>query len=180
MPPVATSDDLTAALDLALKFELVQTLVDELSTSLEPSWTSFFVKKPVLFSGCVLRVRVGVASRSVHEVVSSSERSDINTCREEYQIVIVYSEVMKTLEVVSKMAFLVFKKRKFPRIFCKIPANAQFCEIILKIYLTKRKNAFEKLNYISFLTWAITENPKFRVFVIFLASKKIEHLNFVC
>ena len=59
---------------------------------------------------------------------------------------------MKTLEVVSKMAFLVFKKCKFPLIFCKMPAKAQFFEIILKIYLTKRKNAFEKLNHINFAT----------------------------
>ena len=58
---------------------------------------------------------------------------------------------MKTLEVVSKMAFLVFKKGKFPRIVCKIPAKSQLSEIILKIYLTKRRNAFEKLNHINFV-----------------------------
>ena len=70
---------------------------------------------------------------------------------------------MKTLEVVSKMAFLVFKKCKFPRIFCKIPAKTQFSEIILKIYLTNRKNAFEKVNHINFVTWAVTQNPNFQV-----------------
>ena len=59
---------------------------------------------------------------------------------------------MKTLEVVSKMAFLVFKKCKFPQIFRKIPAKTLFSEIILKIYLTKQKNAFEKLNHINFVT----------------------------
>ena len=89
-----------------------------------------------------------------------------------------YSEVLKTLEVVSKMAFLVFEKCKFPRIFCRIPARTQFSEIILKIYLTKRKNAFEKLNHINFVTWAVTENPNFRVLVISLAFKKIELLNY--
>ena len=57
MTPVATSDDLMAALDLPLVFGLVKISVDELSTSLGPSWTSYFVKKPVLLSGCVLRVQ---------------------------------------------------------------------------------------------------------------------------
>ena len=55
------------------------------------------------------------------------------------------------LKVVSKMAFYVFKKCKFPRIFCRIPAKSQFSEINLKIYLTKRKNAFEKLNHVNFV-----------------------------
>ena len=59
---------------------------------------------------------------------------------------------MKTLEVFSKMAFLVLKKCKFPRIFCKIPAKTQFFEIFLKIYLTKQKNALEKVNHINFVT----------------------------
>ena len=80
--------------------------------------------------------------------------------------------------MVSKIAFLVLKKCKSPRIFCKIPARTQFFEIILKIYLTKRKNAFEKLNHINFVTWAVTENTNFRVFVISLAVKKIELQNF--
>ena len=48
----------------------------------------------------------------------------------------------------------------------------------LKIYLTKRKNAFEKLNHVNFVAWAVTENPNFRVLVVSLARKKIEHLNF--
>ena len=59
---------------------------------------------------------------------------------------------MKTFEVVSKMAFLVFKKCKFPRTLCKIPTKTQFSEIILKIYRTKRKNAFEKVNHVNFVT----------------------------
>ena len=59
---------------------------------------------------------------------------------------------MKTLEVVIKMAFLVFKKCKFSRIFCKMPAKTEFSEITLKIYLTKRENAFEKLDHISFVS----------------------------
>ena len=57
---------------------------------------------------------------------------------------------MKTLEVVNKMAFIVFKK--FPQKFCKMSAKTQFFEIILKIILTERKNAFEKLNHISLVT----------------------------
>ena len=67
---------------------------------------------------------------------------------------------MKTLEVVFEMAFLVFKKRKIPRIFCKMPAITQYFEMILKVYLIKRENVFGKLNHISFVTWAVTENPE--------------------
>ena len=87
---------------------------------------------------------------------------------------------MKTHEQVSKMAFIVFKKCKCPRLFSKMPTKTQFSEIILKIYLTKRENAFEKLNHISFVTWAVTENPNFRVCVKVLARKKIDNLNFGC
>ena len=79
---------------------------------------------------------------------------------------------MKTLEVVIKMAF--------PQRFCKMVAKTQFLEIILKFYLTKRKNGFGKLNHISFITWAVVKNPKFRVFGVSLACKKFEHLNFGC
>ena len=79
---------------------------------------------------------------------------------------------MKALEVVIKMAFIVFKKCKFPRIFCKTPEKIQFSEITLTIYMTKRENAFEKLNHISFVSWAVTENPNFRDFVISLDRKK--------
>ena len=61
-----------------------------------------------------------------------------------------------------------------------MPAKTQFSEITLKIYLSKRENAFEKLNHISFVSWAVTENPNFRDFVISLARKKTEHLNLGC
>ena len=61
-----------------------------------------------------------------------------------------------------------------------MPATTQLFEIILKIFLTKRKNAFEKLNHISFVTAAVTENPNFRVSTKSLARKNIEHLKFGC
>ena len=76
------------------------------------------------------------------------------------------------------MAFLLIKKCKFPRFFCKMPAKTQFFEIILKFHPTKRENALENLNYVSFVNWAATVNPNFRVFVLSLARKKIEELNF--
>ena len=44
-----------------------------------------------------------------------------------------------------------------------------FFEITFKIHPTKRENVFEKLNHISFITWAVTENPNFRVIAIRLA-----------
>ena len=75
--------------------------------------------------------------------------------------------------VFIKMAFLVFKKCELPLMFCKLPAKTQLFEISLKIHLTKWENAFEKLNYISVVTWVVTENPNFRVFVISLALKKL-------
>ena len=52
-----------------------------------------------------------------------------------------------------------------------------FFEIILKIYPTKRENAVEALNCISFVTWAVLKNPKSRVLFISLARKMIK-LNF--
>ena len=39
--------------------------------------------------------------------------------------------------------------------------------VISKGRPTERENAFEKLNHISFLTWAVTENPNFWIFYIF-------------
>ena len=87
---------------------------------------------------------------------------------------------MKTLEVVIEMAFFVLKEFKFRFIFCKMPAKIQFFEIILRTYLSERKNALEKLNHTSFVTWAVTENPKFRVCVESVSRKKIEHLKFGC
>ena len=46
-----------------------------------------------------------------------------------------------------------------------MPAKTHFFEIILKVHWTKRENAFENLNYISFATWAVTENPNIRVYM---------------
>ena len=51
-------------------------------------------------------------------------------------------------------------------------------EIVLKVLPTKRKDALEKLNHISFFTWAVTENTNFWVFLIYLECKNIEQLNF--
>ena len=61
-----------------------------------------------------------------------------------------------------------------------MPAETQLFEISLEIHPTKRETAIENLNYISFVTWAVTENPNFRVHVIFLTLKMIEQLNFRC
>ena len=61
-----------------------------------------------------------------------------------------------------------------------MPAIRQLFILFLKIDPTQRQNAFENLNYISFDTWAVTENPNFQFFVITSACKKIEQLNFCC
>ena len=46
--------------------------------------------------------------------------------------------------------------------------------------LVHTRQVFEKLNQNNFVFWAVTKNPKFRVFLISLARKKIERLNFSC
>ena len=86
----------------------------------------------------------------------------------------------KTLELGFKMTFFVLKKCKFPPIICKMPTKTHFFGINLKIHPTKQENAFENMNYISFITWTVTENPNFRIFVEPLAREKIEQLNFGC
>ena len=53
---------------------------------------------------------------------------------------------MKTHKVVDKMAFQVFRKLKF-------------WATILKFHSTKRENARENLNQISFFTWVASKNP---------------------
>ena len=50
--------------------------------------------------------------------------------------------------------------------------------LILKGNRTKRKNIFEKLNHICFVSWAVIINPKIQVFLTSLARKKIEQINF--
>ena len=52
-------------------------------------------------------------------------------------------------------------------------AKTQLFRTLLKIHPTKREKAFENLNGISFLTWAVTENPNFRFFIKSLACKHI-------
>ena len=99
----------------------------------------------------------------------------INTCRWEYQIVMTQSEVMKSLEVVIKLLFLVFKKYELPQYLVKWQQKLKFFEIILKVHPAKRENTFEKLNHISFITWA-----DFPVFVTSLSHQKIKHLIFCC
>ena len=45
-------------------------------------------------------------------------------------------------------------------------------EIFFKVDPTKRENGFKKLNHISFVTSAVTENSNFRMIAILLASRK--------
>ena len=73
--------------------------------------------------------------------------------------------MMKMHEVVIEMAFVVLK-------------NVKSFEILLKVYPTKRENAVENLNHISFFVWAVTNNTKIRVLVMSLLCKKIEQLKF--
>ena len=92
--------------------------------------------------------------------------SDIITCRYEYHIVKTSSEVMKTHEVINKMEFRVFKKCNFLSIICEVTAKTRFLKIISRIHETKRENVFEKLNHISFNTWALTETQIFMFFSV--------------
>ena len=55
----------------------------------------------------------------------------------------------------------------------------KFLGIILEFHPYKRKNVFEKLNHICFVTWALIVNPKIQVFVISLAGTKMEKYIFV-
>ena len=67
------------------------------------------------------------------------------------------------------MTFLRFKKCKFSPIFSEVIVKTQkFCNILERLSHSTWK-WFEKLNHISFVFWAVTEDPNFRVFVIFLA-----------
>ena len=61
-----------------------------------------------------------------------------------------------------------------------MPAKTQFFETFSEIHPTKRENVFESLNYISSVTWAVSENPNFRIFVISFAGKHVENLKFCC
>ena len=57
--------------------------------------------------------------------------------------------------------------------------KSQFFWKLLKIHPTQRKNVFEKLNNICFVTWAVIINPKIQV-LISLHRKNIEQMNFWC
>ena len=97
---------------------------------------------------------------AVSEMISSNYlwiSSDIYICRWQDQNVIMYTKVIKTHEVLIKMAFLVFKKPQFSP---KGQQRLKLFEIILQIHHIKRENAFENLNLISFVTWAVPKNPK--------------------
>ena len=73
---------------------------------------------------------------------------------------------MKKLEVDIKMAFLVFKKCKLSPKFCKKIFTFNFSEKIMKMLLTKRENALEKLKNFSFVTLLVIENVNFRVYIV--------------
>ena len=84
---------------------------------------------------------------------------------------ITYSEVLKTREVVIKMVLLYLKKGKNS---ANWQQRLKFLGIILEFHPYERKNVFEKLNHICFVTWAVTVNPNIRVCVISLACTKME------
>ena len=60
--------------------------------------------------------------------------------------------MMKTHEMVNKMAFLVLMKMYISPIFCRMKSKSIFVKIILKVHPTKGENAFQKLNHITFVT----------------------------
>ena len=66
---------------------------------------------------------------------------------------------MNTQKVVIRMAFLVLMKMYiFPK-FYKMTAKTAFFEIILNVHATRRENADENWNHISFITWPVSKNP---------------------
>ena len=66
---------------------------------------------------------------------------------------------------------LVSEKYKFPKFSAKWQQKPMLLEIFLKVRPTKRKNVLANLNYISFFTWILSENPKFRFFALFLLKR---------
>ena len=74
-------------------------------------------------------------------------------------------------------ACLVFKKCKFlpSQYSVKWQQKLNFSEIIFKVDPTKRENAFEKLNHISFVTCEVTENPNIRVIARPMTRRKIDN-----
>ena len=88
--------------------------------------------------------------------------------------------MMKTLEVVIKMALFVLKKCEFPQISTKWQQKFIFLELILKLHLTEQEKALKNLNQINFVTSAVSKKPKILSFFISLARQKIEQLSFCC
>ena len=80
---------------------------------------------------------------------------------------------MKTLEVVIKMAFLVFKNVNFPQISANWQQKFKFSEKFLKFYPIKRENVF-KFWTISVLFLDQWKKPYISSSVISLARQKIE------
>ena len=65
---------------------------------------------------------------------------------------ITWSKLLKMLEVVIKMAFLVFENVYFSQNSIKSDQTLEFFELLVKIHPTKRENTFKKLNHMSFVT----------------------------
>ena len=67
---------------------------------------------------------------------------------------------MKTHEMVSRMAFLVFDKSKIRQHSAKWQQKLIFLKLFLKIHPTKREYAFDYVNHISFVTWSAAKTKK--------------------
>ena len=65
--------------------------------------------------------------------------------------------VNKTLEVVIKMAFMLFKKCIFPKHSAKWEQYFNFFKLILKFHPTKLEKVFKNLNHVSLVTWAVAK-----------------------
>ena len=59
---------------------------------------------------------------------------------------------MKTHKMFNEMAFQVTEKFEFLQFFVELQQKLKISAKIFKFYSTKRENAFENLNHISFFT----------------------------
>ena len=75
--------------------------------------------------------------------------------------------MMNMHEVVIKIAFLLLVKMYIFSKFCKMAAKTTVSEIISSDHATKREHADEYLNHITFVTWALSKNPKLKFCYIF-------------
>ena len=86
----------------------------------------------------------------------------------------VVRKLSKRVKCSTKCRSRYLKKNKISQFSAELKQTLKFSAKILKVHSTKRENASENLNHISFLTWVARKNPKKWVLVISLVHKKAE------